>query len=124
MLIGELARRTGVSQRALRYYESQRLLSARRGANGYRHYDEDAVVVVRQIRALLRAGLTTEVIRQVLPCVRGERPEIDMCVDLRALLGGELDALDEQIGDLQRTRDALADFLARDPERSAARSGH
>ena len=119
MLIGELARRTGASQRALRYYESQRLLTAGRGANGYRHYDEDAVVVVRQIRALLRAGLTTEVIRQVLPCVRGERPEIDMCVDLRALLGGELDALDEQIGDLQRTRDALADFLARDPETAA-----
>lgn len=122
MLIGELARRTGASQRALRYYESQGLLSAGRGANGYRQYDADAVVVVRQIRALLRAGLTTEVIRQVLPCVRGERPEIDMCVDLRALLGGELDALDEQIGDLQRTRDALADFLARDPEGSASAS--
>lgn len=38
MLIGELSRRTGVSARSLRYYEAQGLLSAGRGANGYRDY--------------------------------------------------------------------------------------
>lgn len=121
MLIGELARRTGASSRALRYYESQRLLGAERAANGYRRYGEEAVVTVHQIRALLRAGLGTEVIREVLPCVRGERPEIDMCVDLRTLLGRELDAIDEQIGDLQRHREALVGYLGRDrgPRRSA-----
>jgi DNA-binding transcriptional MerR regulator len=113
MLIGELSRRTGASPRALRYYEEQELLEAARGANGYRRYDEDAVVTVRQIRSLLQAGLTTEVIRAVLPCVRGERPEIDMCVDLRALMGRELAALDEQIDDLRRTREVLAEYLER-----------
>ncbi|MGP3971345.1 MerR family transcriptional regulator [Streptomyces sp. 6N223] len=111
MLIGELSRHTGVSARLLRYYEEQRLLEARRGPNGYRDYDEDAVVTVRQIRALLNAGLTTDVIREVLPCARGERPEIDMCVDLRAILGHELAAIDEQIGSLQRRRSTLADYL-------------
>lgn len=55
MLIGELSRRTGVSTRLLRYYEGQGLLEARRGPNGYRSYDEDAVATVRKIRALLAA---------------------------------------------------------------------
>jgi DNA-binding transcriptional MerR regulator len=111
MLIGELSRRTGVSPRLLRYYEEQGLLEPRRGRNGYRRYGEDAVVTVRQIRALLNAGLSTDVIREVLPCARGERPKINMCVDLRAILGQELAAMDERINSLQRTRGTLASYL-------------
>lgn len=112
MLIGELSRRTGVSARLLRYYEAQGLLDARRGSNGYRDYGEDSVVTVRQVRALLNAGLSTEVIRAVLPCVRGEQPEFEMCQDVRAILDRELAAADERIGTLQRSRNTLAGFLA------------
>ncbi|GAA2467081.1 MerR family transcriptional regulator [Streptomyces macrosporus] len=112
MLIGELSRRTGVSPRLLRYYEAQGLLDVRRGPNGYRDYDEHAVVTVRQVRALLDAGLSTEVIRSVLPCVRGERPGFDWCADLRAVLSRELAAMDERIDGLRRRRDALAGYLA------------
>ncbi|MEV6395319.1 MerR family transcriptional regulator [Streptomyces sp. NPDC051907] len=113
MLIGEMARRTGVSPRLLRYYEEQGLLDARRGPNGYREYDEDSVLTVRQVRALLNVGLTTEVIRAVLPCVRGgEQPGFDWCADLRALLNRELAAIDERIDGLQRSRDAIAGYLA------------
>src|SRR5260370_1429762 len=92
MLIGALSRRTGVSARSLRYYEAQGLLDARRGHNGYRSYDEGSVLTVRQVRALLDAGLSTEVIREVMPCIRGERPEFELCVDVRAILGRELAA--------------------------------
>ncbi|MCF2527974.1 MerR family transcriptional regulator [Yinghuangia soli] len=112
MLIGELSRRTGVGARLLRYYEEQGLLVPRRGTNGYREYDADAVVTVRQVRALLEAGLSTEVIRAVLPCVHGELPEFEWCVDVRAILDRELAAADERIGDLNRSRDNLAGFLA------------
>ncbi|MFI7704150.1 MerR family transcriptional regulator [Nonomuraea sp. NPDC049480] len=112
MLIGELSRRTGVSSRLLRYYEAQGLLDARRGSNGYRYYDEDSVLTVRQVRALLKAGLSTEVIRSVLPCARGERPEFDWCADLQAILNGELAAMDERIDSLQRSRGALVGYLA------------
>ncbi|MDX3506712.1 MerR family transcriptional regulator [Streptomyces sp. ATCC51928] len=111
MLIGELSRRTGVSARSLRYYEAQGLLEARRGTNGYRAYDEDAVASVRKIRALLRAGLSTEVIRQVLPCAGGERPEFDWCAELREILDGELAAMDAQIDELRRSRGALVGLL-------------
>ncbi|MCT4352026.1 MerR family transcriptional regulator [Streptomyces sp. Je 1-79] len=111
MLIGELARRTGVSARLLRYYEEQGLLEAGRGSNGYRDYAEEAVTTVRQVRALLSAGLSTEVIRAVLPCARGELPEFDWCVDVRAILDRELAATDARIDDLRRGREVLAGYL-------------
>lgn len=111
-MIGELSRRTGVSARLLRYYEEQGLLEADRGPNGYRDYAEDAVLTVRQVRALLSAGLTTDVIRAVLPCARGELPEFDWCVDVRAILDRELAAADARIDDLRRGREALAGYLA------------
>ncbi|MDX3851122.1 MerR family transcriptional regulator [Streptomyces sp. AK02-01A] len=111
MLIGELSRRTKVSARLLRYYEAQGLLDARRAANGYRYYDEDAVVTVRQVRALLDAGLSTEVIRVVLPCTRGEQPGFDWCADLRAVMDRELAAMDERIDGLRRSRSTLATYL-------------
>jgi DNA-binding transcriptional MerR regulator len=111
MLIGELSRRTGVSPRLLRYYEEQGLLQAGRSANGYRHYDDDSVLTVRKIRVLLDAGLTTEVIRTVLPCTRDDRPGFDWCAEIRDLLDRELATLDARIETLQRNRGTLAGFL-------------
>ncbi|TDC26033.1 MerR family transcriptional regulator [Streptomyces sp. 8K308] len=114
MLIGELSRLTGASHRSLRYYEAQGLLTARRGVNGYREYDEGAVATVRQIRALLEIGLSTDVIRTVLPCVRGELRDpshLTWCDDLRAVLTRELASMDDRITGLQRSRRALASYL-------------
>ncbi|MGW1076687.1 MerR family transcriptional regulator [Streptomyces sp. NPDC002537] len=123
MLIGELSRRTGVSPRLLRYYEAQGLLDTRRGPNGYRDYDEDAVLTVRQVRALLQAGLSTEVIRSVLPCACGEQPTLARCTDLHTILDRELTAMDERIHDLQRSRTALACYLAQSRPVAGSRQG-
>jgi len=115
VLIGELARRTGVSQRALRYYEQQGLLSAERDVYGYRHYGPDAVRTVARIRALLGAGLSTDVIRDVLPCVGGgEEIELELCPDLVRTIRRELAALDERIDELQGKRSALAGYVPED----------
>ncbi len=112
MLIGELAQRTGVSQRSLRYYEQQSLLCADRDANGYRRYAPDAVRTVARIRGLLAAGLSTDVIRGVLPCVAGAEPlEMHLCPELVRTLRRELAEMDAQIGAMQRTRGTLAAFL-------------
>ena len=113
MKIGELSRRTGVSTRLLRYYESQELLHPCRLANGYRDYPESSVERVEQIRALLKAGLGTEVIREVVPCFQGAGSEVRPIVDaeLVAKLTRELAEIEERIDTLARNRDAIRRYL-------------
>ncbi|WP_378730883.1 MerR family transcriptional regulator [Nocardia brasiliensis] len=111
MRIGELSRRTGVNAHQLRYYEANGLLAADRGANGYREYDEQAVLRVRQIRHLLEAGLSSEDIAYLLPCAVGEAPELPGCPELLAAMRSRLRRLDDQLDRLARSRSALADFI-------------
>ncbi|MFH8618132.1 MerR family transcriptional regulator [Streptomyces sp. NPDC017979] len=111
MRIGELGRRTGVNTHQLRYYEAQGLLEADRGTNGYREFDEDAVLRVRQIRHLLGAGLSSEDIAYVLPCAVGEDPQLPGCPELVAAMRSRLQRLDEQMNDLAQSRDALARYI-------------
>ncbi|AJC54172.1 MULTISPECIES: MerR family transcriptional regulator [Streptomyces] len=111
MRIGELGRRTGVNTHQLRYYEAQGLLEADRGANGYREFDENAVLRVRQIRHLLGAGLSSEDIAYVLPCAVGEAPQLPGCPELVAAMRSRLQRLDEQMDRLAQSRDALADYI-------------
>lgn len=72
MRIGELASTTRTTARALRHYEQAGLISSERASNGYRVYDERAVVRVRNIRHLLAAGLTLDDVRVFLPCLDGD----------------------------------------------------
>ncbi|MFH9725199.1 MerR family transcriptional regulator [Streptomyces sp. NPDC017254] len=111
MRIGELGRRTGVHTHQLRYYEAQGLLEAERGANGYREYDESAVLRVRQIRHLLGAGLSSEDIAYLLPCAVGEVPELLGCPELLAAMRSRMRRIDDQMERLARSRGALADYI-------------
>lgn len=76
MRIAELSRRTSVPPRLLRYYEEQELLKPSRAQNGYRDYDEVLVGRVQQIRELLESGLSTKLIKDVLPCLAQPRGDI------------------------------------------------
>jgi DNA-binding transcriptional MerR regulator len=114
--IGTLARRTGVSERLLRYYEEQGLLQPARLPSGYRVYAEPDVETVRHIRALLTAGLPTAVIAQVLPCVRedGERL-VPTCPDLIGHLHRERARIAESITQLRRSQRMIDTVLAAAP---------
>jgi DNA-binding transcriptional MerR regulator len=113
MRIGELAQRTDVPTRLLRYYEEQELLSPDRAPNGYRDYAESLVDRVVQIRGLLDAGLPTKIIKQILPCL--DNPctihVSDATPELIATLERERDQMDSRIGCLTRNRDAISAYL-------------
>ena len=66
--IGQLAERSGVSVRALRYYEEQGLLVADRTPAGQRAYPESAAEKVRFFQQMYAAGLTSRDIADLLPC--------------------------------------------------------
>ncbi|MFO7252161.1 MerR family transcriptional regulator [Thermobispora bispora] len=110
MQIGELARRAGVSTRALRYYEQVGLLAPARAANGYREYDELDLIHARNIRDLLAIGLTTEDIRGYLEkgCLDRPLEETPRCAAELTTVEARLRSLDERISRLQRLRDRLA----------------
>ncbi|MCT9930616.1 MerR family transcriptional regulator [Planotetraspora sp. A-T 1434] len=75
MRIGEVAEAAGTTTRALRYYEQQHLLTARRTATGYRDYDEQAVRRVRNIRELLSIGFTVDDVRTFADLLDRDLPE-------------------------------------------------
>ena len=113
MKIGDLAERTGVSRRLLRYYEEQGLITPSRALNGYREYAESHVDVVLQITGLLDAGLPTRIIQQLLPCL--EQPQTiyvpDVTPEMIATLRREQARLSERIECLTRNRGAIDDYL-------------
>ncbi|MBP2582005.1 DNA-binding transcriptional MerR regulator [Streptomyces sp. PvR006] len=106
-----MSRRTGVHTHQLRYYEAQGLLEAGRGSNGYREYDESAVLRVRQIRHLLGAGLSSEDIAYLLPCAVGEVPELVGCPELLAAMRSRMGRIEDQMERLARSREALAVYI-------------
>ncbi|MEE6179542.1 MerR family transcriptional regulator [Mycobacterium sp. 050134] len=110
MRIGELSAATGVSARALRYYESQGLLHSERRANGYREYGPDAARVVAFIQDLYRAGLPSTVIRDVLPCTQEPGPEV-ACSALRDRIRRVRDALAAQELRIAERRATLEAYL-------------
>ena len=106
MRIGELAERTGVSVRSLRYYEEQGLLTSSRSEAGQRHYADSGVQRVSLIRQLFDAGLSSRVIATVLPCV--DIPgDLDVAEETFAAMMRERDRIDADIAHLIETRDAL-----------------
>jgi DNA-binding transcriptional MerR regulator len=113
MRIGELAQRTGVSERSLRYYEEQGLLTAGRTPGGHRDFPGSAVDRVIRIQELFAAGLHSKKIAQLLPCMRdadGGPSEIAtprLVTDLTT----ERDRINRMITDLVRSRDVLDEVI-------------
>ncbi|MGI5514530.1 MerR family transcriptional regulator [Streptomyces sp. CA-106131] len=105
MRIGELAARTDVSVRSLRYYEEQGLLTSSRSASGQRHYTEAEVERVRFIQRLYAAGLSSRTISELLPCV--DTPSERNSDAALERMAQERNRPSEYIDELVRTRDAL-----------------
>ncbi|MFF5249266.1 MerR family transcriptional regulator [Streptosporangium sp. NPDC000095] len=113
MRIGELARRTGVSERSLRYYEQQDLLAADRTQGGQRDYPEQAVDRVIRIQELFAAGLHSKKIAQLLPCMwdTDGGPSQIAAPQLVDDLVAERDRIDRMMVELANSRDVLDEVI-------------
>ncbi|MEU9856494.1 MerR family transcriptional regulator [Streptomyces sp. NPDC047974] len=99
--IQEIARKAGTTSRTLRHYGELGLLEPSRiGANGYRYYDEAALVRLQRILLLRELGLSLPAIAEVL---EGQR---DTSAALRthlALLQQERERIGRQIEAVRTT---------------------
>ena len=113
MRIGELAKRTGVLPRMLRYYEEQGLITPQRLDNGYRDYGDYLVDRVNKIRGLVDSGIPSRIIIDVLPCL--DQPQAIVVRDpdpkLRDTLVTERDRMTQKIDFLIQNRDAITQYI-------------
>lgn len=119
--IGEVAGRTGVSAKAIRFYEAAGLLSPpARGANGYRLYDREAVEILQFIKQAQGLGLSLAEIREIVAIRQGGRPP---CSHVYQLLREKAAELDRKLRDLvilrRRIRQSLAAWGRRPPGKAA-----
>ncbi len=99
--ISEVARLAGVSARTLRHYDAIGLLApSRRGASGYRHYDDEALLRLQRILLLRDLGLALPVIAAVL---EGEADHVHSLRAHLAWLRREKERLDRQIAGVEGT---------------------
>ncbi|GLP68805.1 transcriptional regulator [Streptomyces sp. TUS-ST3] len=109
--IGEVARGTDVSVRAVHHYERQGLLIAERSPSGQRLYRQDAIPLVRFFQQMFAAGLTSQRITELLPCWDSGHTDADQ----RAMLRAERERIQSKIDDLQAALDPLDKVIAITP---------
>lgn len=110
LTIGKLARRAGVTAKAIRFYEREGILPpARRAENRYRVYGEDAADMLRFVRQATGLGLTLAEIKDILVIRQGGRPP---CTHVHQLLRDKAAELDRKLKDLVDVRERIRRSLA------------
>lgn len=112
--IQQLARLSGTTSRTLRHYDELGLLPPTSiGANGYRYYDQAALVRLQRILLLRQLGLGLPAIAEVL---EGQTDDVAALATHRRLLEQERDRVDRLIASvtttikrLERGDDLMAD---------------
>lgn len=106
--IQEIARLAGTTSRTLRHYDDIGLLPpARIAHNGYRHYDEAALLRLQRILLLRELGLGLPQIAEVLSPVNARQSEESALETHLALLREEQNRLARQIASVENTINAL-----------------
>lgn len=118
MRIGELARKTGTTRKALRYYEQLGLLAPARSGNGYREYSDEAVRAVGVIRSLQEAGIPAQQCRPFLDCLDAGHQHPDDCVSSMAVYRSAITEITRRIDRLEAIRHALLERLETAAERA------
>jgi MerR family copper efflux transcriptional regulator len=121
MTVGELARRTGLSIKAIRQYEGLGLVySAGRSEGGYRLFDESALWCAQVISTLRSLGLTIKEIDRLARAYLSS-PDEPLGPRLAALLEGVERRIEDRMAELEAVRGRIRDFRT---EYAAALAGH
>lgn len=123
MLIGELAKATGIAPSALRYYEQQGLLEAKgRTEGGFRVYELAALGRLQFIQRAQALGLSVREIRQLIGVPRVETAEERRA--LKHLVAHKLAETSARVAKLEQLRDELRALYVRLDRAPGPQCGH
>jgi MerR family copper efflux transcriptional regulator len=105
----EFARMAGVSTDTLRHYERKGLLKPKRSRNGYREYTMQMLERVRLIRRAVSVGFTIDELHSILKARdKGDAP----CRQVHKMAQTKLEAVENQLRELENVRDDLRSIIA------------
>lgn len=108
MTRGELAKQTGLSMAAIRYYEERGLLPApRRVASGYRIYSDDYLVKIKFIKDAKSLGYSLKEIQEGLQMLSQDMDE----ELLKELVRNKIIEIDEKVKKLHGMQKMLSGLL-------------
>lgn len=111
MNIGQLAARTDLPAKTIRYYESVGLIpAASRKLNGYRSYDEQDVHRLRFIQRARSLGFSVAEVRGLLALWRNKTRA---SARVKAISLERVDEIDRKMGELKSMRRAILELVER-----------
>ena len=115
MLRNEIQRKTGLTRKAMDYYEERGLIKPRKAENGYRDYSEEDLRILNQIALYRKAGLTVSEIEELLPAgipalsffLRKKQYQIEMEEKRKSVLemivkGADNSAINEKLNAIEK----------------------
>jgi hypothetical protein len=107
--IGEVARRTGLPVKTIRYYCDEGLLQPKdRSAGGYRLFDEDNLAELAIIRALRAMDVSIPELARILEV---RRAGVCNCSVLKDSISAKMESINLRIDELAAMKDELARLL-------------
>jgi DNA-binding transcriptional MerR regulator len=107
LTIGEVAKRTGLSTKTIRFYEQEGFIPAvGRSDAGYRLYTEGDVWRLRLVRQFRTLGLPLDRIAALLAESMDASCEV-FAGDITAMLSSQKEAISRRIGELEALRDEI-----------------
>jgi DNA-binding transcriptional MerR regulator len=107
--IGEVARRTGLPVKTIRYYCDEGLLQPRaRSESGYRLFDEENLAELTIIRSLRAMDVSIPELARILEV---RRSGVCNCSLLKGSIADKMASIDQRISELRTMKDELARLL-------------
>ncbi len=111
LTIGEVAARTGLPAKTIRYYEEAGLIApAARAGNGYRVYDERALELLGFVKRARDLGFGMAEVAELLALLGDPRRA---SADVRLVATRHLRRVEQKLVELERLRASLAGLVGR-----------
>lgn len=107
--IGEVARRTGLPVKTIRFYCDEGLLQPKaRSPSGYRLFDEENLAELTIIRALRAMDVAIPELAKILEV---RRAGVCNCSVLKGSIAAKMESINQRISELAAMKDELARLL-------------